>query len=78
MYIYDEKSNTWIALRDTQAYKRKRRQARDYWIAALLIMTILPLGAVIFLMLLMTFLTFTYLDESLYRFQEGDWQPPGK
>ncbi len=74
MYIYDEQSNTWIALRDTRAYKRKRRQARDYWIAALLVMTILPLGAVIFLMLLMTFLTLTYLDESFYQFQEGEWQ----
>lgn len=72
MYIYDEKNNTWVALRETQAYKRKRRLARDYWIAALLVMTLLPLGAVIFLTLLMTFLTLTFLDESLYHFNESE------
>ena len=72
MYIYDEKNNTWVSLRETQAYKRKRRQARDYWIAALLIMTLLPLGAIIFLTFLMTFLTLTFLDESLYHFHEGE------
>ena len=72
MYINNEKNNTWVALRETQAYKRKRRQARDYWIAALLVMTLLPLGAIIFLTFLMTFLTLTFLDESLYHFHEGE------
>ncbi len=68
MYIYDEKNNTWVALRSTPEYKKKRKIARDYWLVALLAMTLLPLGVIIFLLFLMTFLTFTFLDESIYHF----------
>ncbi len=72
MYVYDEKHNVWIPLRRTRAYRRKRRRARDHWIAAGLIMLFLPPGAIISLLLLMTFLTLTFLDESVYHFDEDE------
>jgi len=56
-------ANIGSAVKGLQA---NRKIARDYWIFALLIMSLLPLGVTIFLVFLMTFLTLTFLDESLY------------
>lgn len=73
MYVYDEKNNVWIPLRKTRAYRLKRRKVRDHWIVAGVVMWFLPLGAVISLALFMTFLTLTFLDESVYHFDGEEY-----
>ena len=75
MYVYDERNNRWIPLRRTRAYREKRRRMRDPWIVAGLVMIFLPPGAVMSLALFMTFLTFTFLDESVYHFDSGPEGP---
>lgn len=46
--------------------RRRKKHLRDMWIAAGLIMLLLPAGAQLTLALLATFLSFAYLDERPY------------
>ena len=66
MYVYHEPTNTWIPLRRTAAYRRKRRHVRDGWIVTGLVMIALSPPASIALGLFCTFLSLAYLDESRY------------
>jgi hypothetical protein len=66
MYIYDETNNQWIPLRHTAEYKKKKKLVRDAWIVVGLVMIGLPLSFVMALGLATTFVSFMFLDESLY------------
>ena len=68
MLIYDHNQNRWISLRETAQYRQKRKMVRDAWIVVGLIMCTLPLAGVCVVALLSTFLSFSFLDESVYRF----------
>ena len=66
MRIYDESKNEWIPLRTTAQYKKKKKFVRDAWIVIGILMCGMPVSIVMVLALLTTFLSFMYLDESLY------------
>jgi len=68
MLIYDRRKNRWIPLRDTAQYRHKKKLVRDAWIIAGMIMWTLPLADICIVALLTTFLSFSFLDESGYRF----------
>ena len=68
MLIYDHNQNRWISLRETAQYRQKRKIVRDAWIVVGLIMCTLPLAGVCVVALLSAFLSFSFLDESVYRF----------
>lgn len=68
MYVYDEAKNQWIPLRHTAEYKKKKKLVRDAWIIVGLIMMGLPLPFVMALGLATTFVSFMFLDESLYSY----------
>ncbi|WP_455223339.1 hypothetical protein [Kaarinaea lacus] len=68
MYIYDQKNNVWIPLRHTAEYKKKKKLVRDAWIIVGLIMIGLPLPFVMALGLATTFMSFMFLDESVYSY----------
>jgi len=66
MRIYDESKNEWISLRTTAQYKKKKKFVRDAWIVIGIVMCGMPVSIVLALALLTTFLSFMFLDESLY------------
>jgi len=68
MYIYDETNNVWISLRHSTQYKKKKKIVRDAWIIVGLVMIGLPLSFVMALGLLTTFMSFMFLDESIYSY----------
>ena len=68
MYIHDETNNRWIPLRQTAEYKKKKKLVRDAWIIVGLVMIGLPLSFVMALGLVTTFISFMYLDESIYSY----------
>ncbi len=68
MLVYNRDQNRWIPLRETAQYRQKRKMVRDAWIVVGLIMCTLPLAGVCVVALLSTFLSFSFLDESVYRF----------
>lgn len=68
MYIYDEPSNTWIPLRRTAQYRRKRKIVRDGWLVAGIAMVPLAPAATLAVALFCTFLSLAFLDESRYNF----------
>jgi hypothetical protein len=68
MLIFDRNHNRWVSVRDTVQYRKKRKIVRDAWIIVGLIMCTLPLAGVCVIALLSTFLSFSFLDESVYRF----------
>lgn len=68
MYVYHEPSNSWIPLRRTAEYRRKRRIVRDGWIVAGLVMMPLSPAASLAVALFCTFLSLAFLDESRYSF----------
>ena len=68
MYIYDETNNRWIPLRQTAEYKKKKKLVRDAWIIVGLLMIGLPLSFVMALGLVTTFVSFMFLDESIYSY----------
>ncbi len=67
MHIYDEKQNRWIRHRDTAEYQRRKRRLRDYWTLGLLATLPFTPGIQITLILLATFVSLAYLDETPYR-----------
>lgn len=67
MHIYDEKQNRWIQHRDTAEYKRRKHRLRDYWALGLLATLPFTPGIQITLILLATFVSLAYLDETPYR-----------
>jgi len=66
MQRYDEQANEWIPLRHTSAYMKKRSQVKNLWIGGALLMLTLPAAYSIALALLLTFVSFSWLDESRY------------
>ncbi len=68
MYIYDQRANKWIRLRATPEYRRRKRMIRDVWIVVGIPMIFMPAGIVLAVALLATFLSFSFLDETPYRF----------
>lgn len=72
MYIYDERSNTWIPLRETRQYKTKKRLLRDAWIVGGLVMLLLPSEILTLLLPCCGFLSLAFLDESKYSFKIDD------
>ncbi|MGD8559895.1 MAG: hypothetical protein PVF34_07590 [Gammaproteobacteria bacterium] len=67
MYVYDEEQHKWIPHRATAEYKQKKKIVRDMWIVMGILMTTSPVALAMGLALLTTFLSFTVLDESIYR-----------
>ncbi|WP_455365595.1 hypothetical protein [Kaarinaea lacus] len=68
MYVYDKTNNQWIPLRQTAEYKKKKKIVRDAWIVVGLVMIGLPLSFVMALGLVTTFVSFMFLDESIYSY----------
>jgi hypothetical protein len=68
MLIYDRNQNRWISLRETAQCRQKRKIVRDAWIIVGLIMCTLPLAGIFVIALLSTFLSFSFVVESEYRF----------
>jgi hypothetical protein len=66
MYLYDEKSDRWINVKNTNEYQQRKRMVRDAWIVVGIAMTLLSTPAMIMLALLATFTSLTFLDEGEY------------
>ncbi len=66
MKYYDEENNCWIDIRETNEYKGRKQQLRDIWIAVLIVMIFLPLGAQLGLAIITTLAALCYLDEVPY------------
>lgn len=66
MYIYNEESNTWVSIRKTEEYKKRKKIVRDGWFIATAVMLFLPLALQLSIALFATFLSFSFLDEGHY------------
>lgn len=67
MQLYDPKHNRWIHHRDTEEYRQRKSQLRNYWITGLLLSLVLPSGLQVALIIFAGFLSLSYLDELPYR-----------
>lgn len=67
MYLYDPQNNRWLRHTQTSEYRQRRRRIKDVWLYAGLGLACLPFGAQVILALLLTFVSFCYLDEVPYR-----------